>query len=262
MPSEERRGIMPSVSGTPGGQAIVTGHTGSVPASNLPPACRVLLVERCTAGLDALLVNRSIHRADLEVESEVQLVTRAMRGEPGAFGRLYQRHIDAVYNYVYFRVRDEATAEDLTQDVFVNAFKGMARLKAESKFKAWLLRIAHNRVLNHWRARSAGSGRPDVPIDDGAGERLHLGDPALTTDGLLAAAEVRLAAGDILAGLGRLTDLQRQVIALRFVAGLSVVETAEVMQRSAAAVKNLQHHALVALRLAVCEPGIAPEAAP
>jgi len=207
------------------------------------------------------LVNRSVRRAEQEAETERQCIAGAIRGEPGAFGRLYQRHVDAVYNYVYFRVRDEVTAEDLTQDVFVNAFKGMAQLKAAHKFKPWLLRIAHNRVLNHWRTRSARSEFFDVPIEEETAEGMPLADQALATDGRLADADLRLAVGDLVAAIERLTDLQRQVIALRFVAGLSVAETAEAMERSTAAVKNLQHHALVALRRSVRAPGAAQEAA-
>jgi RNA polymerase sigma-70 factor (ECF subfamily) len=206
-------------------------------------------------GLDALLVNRSVCRAEVEAETERRCVLRAMRGEPGAFGLLYQRHVDAVYNYVHFRVRDEATAEDLTQDVFTSAFKGMAQLKAEDKFKHWLLRIAHNRVLNHWRAQSVGPERSTLPLDDdGAAAWPGPPEAALADDGQMAAAEIRLAVGDVLAALDRLTDLQQQVIALRFVAGLSVAETAAVMERSNGAVKNLQHHALAALRRAALGP--------
>ncbi len=62
------------------------------------------------------------------------------------------------------------------------------------------------------------------------------------------AAEASLDRGHIMAATARLTDLQQQVIALRFSAGLSIRETAEVMQRSEGAIKNLQHHALRALR--------------
>ncbi len=185
-----------------------------------------------------------------------------MRGEPGAFGRLYQRHVEAVYNYVYFRVRDEAAAEDLTQDVFVSAFKGMTQLKAEDKFKHWLLRIAHNRVLNHWRSRSTGLGRSELPIDGNGDAGQGPTHAALADDGQMAAAEIRLAAGDVLAALGQLTELQRQVIALRFVAGLSVAETAAVMERSAGAVKNLQHHALATLRLHAGAPASSREGGP
>lgn len=170
-----------------------------------------------------------------------------MRGEPGAFGRLYQRHVDAVFNFVHFRVRDEAMAEDLTQEVFINALRGLAQLRDHDRFRPWVLRIAHHRVLNHWRSQAAMPVAAELPADDGS-DRQPLPPGAVTEDDALARLELRQAAEDVELALGRLTDLQRQVVGLRFVAGLSVAETADAMGRSVNAVKNLQHHALHALR--------------
>ncbi len=174
---------------------------------------------------------------------EHQLVRRAVHGEEGAFGQLYERHVEGVFNYVYFRVREEALAEDLTQDVFVRAFRGISGLRSQERFVAWLMRIAHNRVLNHWRDQSA---RPLPDALSAGGEPGAVA--ANTTPDPIEDLETRLTADAVLAATGELTDLQQQVIALRFVKGLSVAETAAIMQRSQSAVKNLQHHALVALR--------------
>lgn len=184
------------------------------------------------------------------MDTERQLVERAMRGEPGAFDLLYQRHVEAVFNYVLFRVRDVTVAEDLTQDVFMNAYKNIAQLRRQDRFGHWLLRIAHNRVLNHWRAQSA---RPRITELDREGEASSTLEAAAMTADAFQALEARLSAEDVLGATRRLTDLQRQVIALRFVAGLSVAETATAMDRSIGAVKNLQHHALAALRQQLCQ---------
>ena len=180
-------------------------------------------------------------RPEREACPDGMLVDRAARGEAGAFGRLYQRHVERVFNYVYFRVRDEVLAEDLTHDVFVSALRGLGGLKDRDRFGHWLLRIAHNRIANHWRSRAARPLGEELPGDD---EPAALPVP----DDDLAGLETHLEAGRVLAATVGLTDLQRQVIALRFVAGLSVAETADVMQRSVGAVKNLQHHGLAALR--------------
>ncbi len=182
--------------------------------------------------------------ADPGAGEEVTLAARAVRGEPGAFGQLYQHHVDGIFNYVLFQVRDEALAEDLTQDVFVSALRHVRELQAPDRFRAWLMAIAHRRVLNHWRDSAI---RP-VPAD-----RLNASEDAPeaqfgTIDDDLEAVAAHLDGSVVLAATTDLTDLQRQVIALRFVAGLSLAETAEAMDRSVNAVKNLQHHALAALR--------------
>ncbi len=174
-----------------------------------------------------------------------------MRGERGAFGLLYQRHVERVYNFVVFRVRDTAVAEDLTQEVFINALRGISSLDHPERFVPWLLAIAGNRIRNHWRSASR---RPNLAEPDAAGDPLD----AVTGDDVMADLEARVAAEDLLSGAARLTDLQREVLALRFVAGLSVAETAMLMRRSEGAVKNLQHHALASLRRHLAAAGGGP----
>jgi len=186
---------------------------------------------------------------------DAALAALAARGEPGAFARLYERHVDAVYRYVRFRVRDPALAEDLTHDVFVRALDGVRGLREPERFAGWLLRIAHNRVANHWRWRDA---RPEnvAPGDDGHDALGRLAaDPAPASGATapgegygLEHVEARVDAARALAAAAALTDLQREVVALRFVAGLDLAETAAAMGRSVGAIKNLQHHALRALR--------------
>jgi RNA polymerase sigma-70 factor (ECF subfamily) len=172
-----------------------------------------------------------------------RLVERAARGEAGAFGQLYQRHVGTVFNYILFRVRDSVLAEDLTHDVFVRAYLAMDDLRQHDRFVPWLMAIAHRRVLNHWREQSARPAADDRAWPAGPGAPA---DTPAADD--LEALHTRLAAEHVLEATSHLTDLQQQVIALRFVAGLSVAETAEAMDRSQNAVKNLQHHALAALR--------------
>ncbi len=172
-------------------------------------------------------------------------VAQALRGDAQAFGRLYEAHADGVYHFVLFRVQDEALAEDLTHDVWLKALDHIGDLSAPEKVRSWLLSIAHRTVLNHWRGQAS---RP-LPA-----ERLVTGyvdakaESVAVDDESLAAVADRLDAAVVLAAADMLTDLQRQVIGLRFVAGLSLAETAEAMDRSVTAVKNLQHHALAALR--------------
>lgn len=190
--------------------------------------------------------------ADIPAESsaptsptDATLVTRAIGGDADAFGQLYEQHADGVYHFVHFRVQDPALAEDLTHDVWVRALDHIGQLDAPERLRSWLLTIAHRTVLNHWRGQSSRPLPADRRADtDVAGEAVA---PAVE-DADLAAVGDRLDAARVLEAAARLTDLQRQAIALRFVAGFSLAETAAAMDRSIPAVKNLQHHALAALR--------------
>src|SRR5712692_8989729 len=86
-----------------------------------------------------------------EQADDAALAVRASKGESAAFGLLYDKHVAAIYRYVYYRVRDDAEAEDLTSDVFVRALKAMPRYEPRQAFLAWLYRIARNAVIDHVR---------------------------------------------------------------------------------------------------------------
>jgi RNA polymerase sigma-70 factor (ECF subfamily) len=182
---------------------------------------------------------------------ERQLVERAQHGDSRALGLLYQRYVDRVYSFIEFRVRDSAVAEDLTQEVFVQVLRAMAGFDWHGSLGPWILRIARNAVVDHWRRlgrRPEGALAIEKPNPDNRAESPLERVPATAMAEELEAAEAALDREYLMAATAKLTDLQQQVIALRFSAGLTIRETAEAMERSEGAVKNLQHHALRALR--------------
>jgi RNA polymerase sigma-70 factor (ECF subfamily) len=176
---------------------------------------------------------------------ERELVVRAAGGDGPAFGQLYLRYVDDVYAYIQLRVRNSSLAEDLTQDVFMNAYRGLPRFQWQGSLAPWLMRIAHNRVANHWRSMGRRPELVALPEDDPDDPRPELSEDDEQIASLLGQ---HVGAAEVERALSRLTDLQQQVIALRFGAGLSLLETADVMERTQNAVKNLQHNALVGLR--------------
>src|SRR5919201_2442451 len=100
---------------------------------------------------------------ELRVESEPQLVERAKR-DPDAFGALYEKYVDRIYSYVYYRTGDAREAEDLTARVFYRALTHIPEFNQRgAPFVAWLYRIAHNLVAN-WRPDK--SPHPALPLDD------------------------------------------------------------------------------------------------
>jgi RNA polymerase sigma-70 factor (ECF subfamily) len=172
-------------------------------------------------------------------------MARAKRGDSRAFGEVYERYVDDVYAYVRTRVGDPRLAEDLTQDTFVNAFRGVGRFHWQGAVKPWLLRIAHNRVANHYRTVGRRPQVADEPIEDAEGQpvafRDHGADPGDDAERILRLDEVARA-------LEHLTDLERQVIALRFGQEMTVAEAAEVMGRSEHSVRSLQYRAVQRFR--------------
>jgi RNA polymerase sigma-70 factor (ECF subfamily) len=86
------------------------------------------------------------------VLSEERLVQKAVNGDQEAFAQLYNQNFDRIHRYIYVKVRSQAEAEDLTQDVFIKALGSIGSYKwRELPFAAWLFKIAHNRVIDHVR---------------------------------------------------------------------------------------------------------------
>ncbi len=168
---------------------------------------------------------------------EDQLVARALAGDTAAFGSLYERYLDAIYHYVFYRVEGHQEAEDLTELVFLRAWQALENSPPrEIPFRLWLYRIAHNAVVDHYRTRK---------------EQLGL-EAAAHIPTSLEGPEASLARQEQAEILKRamllLKEEHQQVLTCRFVVGLSHAETAVIMQRNEGAVRALQYRAIVALR--------------
>jgi RNA polymerase sigma-70 factor (ECF subfamily) len=174
----------------------------------------------------------------VEQTDDAGLAVRASKGESAAFGLLYDKHVAAVYRYVYYRVRDDAEAEDLTSDVFMRALKAMPRYEPRQAFLAWLYRIARNAVID--RARR---GNRQISFEDALD---HPGaDQIVEPD-----AEV-LAHSDsvtLRGALAKLTPLQQEVIVLRYLEGYSTQEIARIVGKREGTIRGIQFRAIGALR--------------
>ena len=162
---------------------------------------------------------------------------RAQQGEPEAFEQLYEAHFNKIYRYIMLRVRNQAEAEDLTQQVFLKALESLGTYDWRGvPFSSWLFRIAHNQVVDHLRRENK---MRMLPLD---GAEMQSGEDPV------ALAERKLRLEQLAMACEQLTEAQREVISLRFAGGLSVAETAGAMGKSEGAAKVLQHDALVKLR--------------
>jgi RNA polymerase sigma-70 factor (ECF subfamily) len=171
------------------------------------------------------------------VTEERVLLERAKQYDEAALGELYDRYAPRIYAYIYRRVGDACLAEDLTSDAFVRVIRAIQSGRFwRTSFKAWLYRIAHNLVADHYRQQPPAA---EVELD----ERLVAAedDPAsMVTE--------RLSHGHLRAAIGRLTPDQQQVLVLRFGEGMKARDVADVMGKSVGAIEALQHRALAALR--------------
>lgn len=175
--------------------------------------------------------------AALDEIDESTLVERAIARDREAFGALYDRHVVRVYRHIYYMVGSPPEAEDLTAQAFLQAWEAIDRYQIRgAPFVSWLLRIAHNLGVSHLRSRREKAELPDTLVD----QSRH-GNPEEALRRQVEAEQVREA-------ILRLRDEQRQVIILRFVEDLEYREVAEIVGKSVAAVRVIQHRALNALR--------------
>ncbi len=170
------------------------------------------------------------------MQDEQSLVQRAQHHDQEAFAQLYEEHFDKIYRYITLKIGNETEAEDMTQQVFLNALKSISSFKWKGiPFSAWLFRIAHNQVVDYFRSKK----RTAVPLDESLASSDN--NPQLVT-------EQRLDIEQLLSATKQLTEAQREVISLRFASELPIAQVAKAMGKSQGAIKALQHSAIVALR--------------
>ena len=169
---------------------------------------------------------------------EKDVVSRAVKGDGQAFAQLYEEHFDKIYRYIYLRLGNQAEAEDLTQEVFVKALKAIGSYKWRNlPFASWLFRIAHNQMVDYSRKQGKVE---NVTWDDNI---AHVDEP---NPALIA--EQKLELEELATNIKNLSPAQREVISLRFGAGLSIAEVAKALDKSLGTVKALQYNGTIALR--------------
>jgi RNA polymerase sigma-70 factor (ECF subfamily) len=172
----------------------------------------------------------------VHAELDTNLVVAARR-DPGQFIVLYDRYAQQIYRYVRMRVHHEQAAEDITSQIFLTALARIGSLRPGSSFAAWLFRVAHNAVLDSYRARSSTSA------ETGVLEAMPDRDPG--PEALALAGESSLA---LRALIDTLRPEQQHLLALRFGADLSAAEIGAVLDKSPEAVRVALHRTIKELR--------------
>jgi RNA polymerase sigma-70 factor (ECF subfamily) len=166
------------------------------------------------------------------------IVRRAQDGDSQAFGELYDRYVGLVFRYVYYRIGDRSRAEDFTSETFLRALRRISTYTWQGRdFGAWLVTIARNLMADHFKSSRF---RLEVTTDD-------LGDADRRQDGPEGAVVQSLCNDELLAAVKELGAEQQECIVLRFLQGLSVAETAQVMGKNDGAIKAMQYRAVRAL---------------
>jgi len=178
------------------------------------------------------------------------LVEQAQAGDANAFAQIYQRYLDTVFRFIYFRVSNRQVAEDLTAETFLRALKRIGSVTWQGRdLGAWLVTIARNLVADYFKSgryrfevatgdvlESDGLGRTGVDAQDRAPESSP---EAAVVD--------HITHVELLNAVQRLNPEQRECIVLRFLQGFSVAETAQAMGKNEGAIKALQYRAVRAL---------------
>jgi RNA polymerase sigma-70 factor (ECF subfamily) len=175
-----------------------------------------------------------------ELATVMEIVSRAQAGDANAFGELYDRYVDVVYRYVQYRVANSALAEDLTSETFLRALRRITSYTWQGRdFGAWLVTIARNLIADHYKS---GRYRLEVATSDlveAGADRSEDGPEDEVLAGITNAT--------LLEAVKRLNSEQQECIALRFLQGMSVAETAAIMGKNEGAIKALQYRAVKSL---------------
>ena len=168
---------------------------------------------------------------EAEASRLIALVELARGGDSEAFGLLYDHYHPSVYRFLYYRVGSVALAEDLMSETFFRALRSMSSFRWQGKdFGAWLMTIARNLCTDHFKA---GRTRLELTTED-----MSAHDD--TTESPEAEVLASLTNELLMKALQKLPTEQRDCLVMRFLQGLSISETAQALDRSDGAVKQLQ----------------------
>jgi RNA polymerase sigma-70 factor (ECF subfamily) len=176
---------------------------------------------------------------------DAELVTRAVAGSESAFRDLVLRYQKPVHGLIVRMVRDRGLAEDLSQEVFIKAYRALGTFDPKRKFSSWLFKIAHNTAIDRLRRRQIDTVPLESPDEEKADLLALLPDPAgESPDTRLK----RRSLAEALSGaVGQLRVEYREVVVLRFQEGLAYEEIAEITGLPLGTVKTHLHRARKAM---------------
>ena len=182
--------------------------------------------------------NPFTRQIDFKELGDSELVALA-KEDKAAFGELYERYLQKIYSYVYYRTGNVHDTEDLTAKVFIRALSHISNYVEKGvPFQAWLYRIAHNLVANWHRDQGR---RKIIALDDYVVHSLRSEAPDRLS-------EEREEQNQLMQAVRGLPEDRQQLVLLKFVERMSNAEIGAIMGRSEGAIKSLYHRTLLSLR--------------
>lgn len=173
-----------------------------------------------------------------EPMADQRLLTMARSDPRTALQTIYERYFPPVYQFIRLRVNEREQAQDIAAEVFLDLFVTLrGRGNPPDNLRAWLFRVARNKIYDHYGAKK---NYPTETIEEWVPASMEDSPEANLLRSMQAARTRRV--------LGMLADEQQEVLILRFGQGLSLQETADLMDKSVSAVKSLQFRAVDTLR--------------
>lgn len=185
---------------------------------------------------------QSLESSDTETVDELSsLVTNAMGGNRFAFQQLMDQFQERIYRMVYYRTRAKMDAEDITQDVFIQAFNHMTALKSPKRFKGWLYQIAVNKVRDYHRKRRFRSFFSIMSVDEEPFEQRPEAADTDTAEGQLLKKDFWVQVDRLLV---KMSKMEREIFLLRYFDQLGIKEMAQALGKGESTVKTHLYRAM------------------
>jgi RNA polymerase sigma-70 factor (ECF subfamily) len=170
-----------------------------------------------------------------DISRITELIDQAAGGNFKAFGEIYNMYLDRIYRYVFYQVNDSMTAEDITEEVFLKAWKAIGTCKGKEKtFLSWLYRIAHNQLINTLRDNNRITSLEKDISREFADSKQEIDT---STD-----------CHELLETISYLPENQKQIIILKFIEGLDNREISKIIGKKEGAIRISQMRALATIR--------------
>ncbi|HOS71673.1 MAG TPA: sigma-70 family RNA polymerase sigma factor [Bacteroidales bacterium] len=177
--------------------------------------------------------------------SDYELIQRFVKGEQSCFNQIIHRHKNKVFAYISLYIRDQALAEDIFQDTFMKVIQSVkkGRYQDNGKFVSWVMRIAHNLIIDHFRRAKQMNTISNNEYESDLFNSRKLSDSTIE-DNLIR----RQIQKDVRKMISCLPDDQREVVILRHYAGLSFKEIADITNVSINTALGRMRYALINMR--------------
>ncbi len=177
--------------------------------------------------------------------TDEQLVEYYLRGEKPALEILIKRYLTPIFNFVLYYVKDEAVADDITQEVFVKVWKKIKKFDKQYKFKSWLYTIAKNTCLDYLKKNKAINFSALDRGDDSLSFAELIKETSASPDILMSAAQD---AARVNQAVDQLPDKYKAAVKLHFHGGYKFREIAEILKESIETIKSRNRRALAKLK--------------